>query len=68
MYKTNNTETDIKITVDINGLQSMLSVGKTTAAEIGEKAGAIVRIGRRKLYNVRKVQEYIDKLTEEEDG
>lgn len=64
MYKTNAIETDNKITVDINGLQAMLSIGKNTAAEIGEKAGAVIRIGRRKLYNVKKIQEYMDGLSQ----
>ena len=64
MRKTTNTETENKITVDINGLQAMLSIGRNTAAEIGEKAGAVIRVGRRKLYNVRKIEEYMNKLSE----
>lgn len=64
MRKTNSIETDSKITVDINGLQAMLSIGRNTAAEIGEKAGAVIRIGRRKLYNVSKIEDYMNKLTE----
>jgi hypothetical protein len=64
MHKTNIIDTDNKIAVDINGLQGMLSVGKNTAADIGEKAGAVIRIGRRKLYNVKKVEAYIEHLTE----
>jgi hypothetical protein len=64
MQKRNNIEMENKIAVDINGLQGMLSIGRNTAADIGEKAGAVIRIGRRKLYNVRKVEEYINKLTE----
>ncbi len=64
MHKTNIIETDNKITVDINGLQAMLSVGKNTAADVGEKAGAVIRIGRRKLYNVRKIELYMEQLTE----
>lgn len=64
MHKTNIIETDNKITVDINGLQAMLSVGKNTAANVGEKAGAVIRIGRRKLYNVKKIEEYMQQLTE----
>ena len=64
MHKTNIIETDNKITVDINGLQAMLSVGKNTAADVGEKAGAVIRIGRRKLYNVKKIESYMQRLTE----
>ena len=64
MHKTNNAETDNKIAVDINGLQAMLSLGRNTTAEIGEKAGAVIKIGRRRLYNVKKVEEYINSITE----
>ena len=64
MHKTNTIETENKITVDINGLQAMLSIGRNTAAEIGEKAGAVIRIGRRKLYNVSKIEAYMNKLSE----
>lgn len=64
MYKTSAIESDNKITVDIVGLQGMLSVGKNTAADIGDKAGAVIRIGRRKLYNVKKIQAYMDGIAE----
>ena len=64
MFKTTVSENENRITVDLRGLQSMLSVGRGTAEATAEKAGAVVRIGRRKLYNVRKVEAYIDGLTE----
>jgi hypothetical protein len=64
MRKTNVTECSDKLSVDINGLQAMLSCGKVTAAKIGEQAGAVIKVGRRKFYSVGKVQAYIDKLTE----
>jgi len=64
MYKTNLKENDTKITVDINGLQNMLSVGKNTAYKIGEEAGAVVRLGKRKLYIVSKVESYISRKNE----
>lgn len=64
MRKTNVIESDNKISVDINGLQAMLSCGKNTAIAIGDQAGAVIRVGRRKLYNVQKIQAYMDKLTE----
>lgn len=62
MNKTNATETENKISVDIKGLQSLCGVGRNTAAKIGEDAGAVIRIGRRKLYSVSKVQAYMDSL------
>lgn len=58
-----NEETN-KIAIDINELQTMLSIGKNTAIDLGEKAGAVIRIGRRKLYNVKKIENYIDSITE----
>lgn len=64
MHKTNVKENDAKITVDINGLQNMLSVGKNTAYKIGEEAGAVVRLGKRKLYIVSKVESYISRKNE----
>lgn len=64
MNKTNVAKSDYKISVDVGGLMDMLSTGKNTAREVGEKAGAVIRIGRRKLYNVAKVQAYIDSITD----
>jgi len=60
----NDFEVENKITVDINGLQQLLSIGRNSAATIGEQAGAVIRIGRRKLYNVDKVKAYMNKMTE----
>ena len=60
MHKTNENTTEIKILVDINNLQRMLDLGRNTAAIIGEKAGAVVTVGRRKLYKVKKIEEYIE--------
>lgn len=62
MYKTELSREMVKpITVDIAGLQEMLSVGRNTANSIGEAAGAVVRIGKRKLYNVAKIEAYMEK-------
>lgn len=51
-------------TVDIIGLQQLLSVGKRTAAEIGTAAGARIQVGRRVLWNVGKIQKYLDSISE----
>lgn len=64
MKKTRETECNNKISVDLLGLQEMLSVGRGTAERIGSEAGAIIRIGRRKLYNVKKVERYMEQLAE----
>lgn len=60
MNKTKTQKTDYKIMVDIKGLQDMLSCGRTSADQIGESAGAVTRIGRRKLYNVSKIERYLE--------
>lgn len=64
MRRTSEHETDRKITVDIGTLQSMLCVGRNTATQIGIDAGAVLHIGRRTLYNVSKIEKYLDTLTE----
>ena len=65
MYKTTDTEgTERKLTVDIVGLQKLLSTGRATAQKIGDDAGASLKVGRRKLYNVAKIEKYLDTLTE----
>ena len=64
MNKTTVVENDNKIAVDVAGLMAMLSCGKSTANKIGEEAGAVIRIGRRKLFNVEKIKEHMNKLTE----
>ena len=45
--------------------QALLGVGRNTADKIGKEAGAVIHIGRRKLYNVKKIQEYLDRISEE---
>lgn len=50
--------------VDTNGLQEMLSAGRPAAVKIGTDAGARVQSGRRVFWNVRKVQQYIDAISE----
>lgn len=63
MRKTKNLECENKLTVDINGLQALLSLGRASADEIGRNAGAVIRIGRRKLYNVEKVKAYLNTIS-----
>lgn len=50
--------------VDTNGLQEMLCAGRPAAVKIGTDAGARVQSGRRVFWNVRKVQQYIDSISE----
>lgn len=64
MRKTKVIDGGKKFTVDINGLQAMLSMGKSSADKIGEMAGAVIRVGRRKFYNVQKVEDFLNSVSE----
>lgn len=63
MNKTTEPKTDTPITVDIDGLAAMLSCGHTTARKIGVQAKAKVVIGKRVLYSVDRIKQYIDDIT-----
>lgn len=53
-----------KKTIDTKELQAMLSAGRKTAVDIGTAAQARVQVGRRVLWNVKKVQQYLDAVSE----
>ena len=53
-----------KILVDTLGLQEMLCAGRPSAVRIGTEAGARVQSGRRVFWNVKKVQQYLDTVSE----
>lgn len=48
-----------KILVNTRELAGLLSIGYNNAADVGERAGAIVKIGNRKLYNVEQIKRYV---------
>lgn len=53
----------VPITTDVRGVMAMLGVGRNKAREIGEAAGAVIRIStRRTLYSVEKLKGYMDGL------
>lgn len=52
--------------VDAMGLQKLCGCGRYTALNIGNAAGARIKVGRRVLYNTDKVKFYLDRLTEED--
>ncbi len=56
--------TEKQMLVDTNGLQEMLCAGRSAAVKIGTDAGARVQSGRRVFWNVKKIQEYIDSISE----
>lgn len=46
----------------LSELQTYLSIGENTARKIGKESGAVVKIGRRLLFDRQKIDEYIDSL------
>lgn len=62
--KTNNTLPFGKSSIDTKELQEMLSCGRVTAVQIGNNASARIQIGRRVLWNVRKINSYLDSISE----
>lgn len=64
MNKTKERPTSQPIAVNIDKLYAMLSCGHATARKIGEQAGAKIVIGRRVLYSVEKVKNYLSYLEE----
>lgn len=65
MRKTRKTEYhDGKILVDTSELQEILCSGRAAAVNIGTAAGARVQAGRRVFWNVKKIQRYIDAISE----
>lgn len=53
-----------KVMVDTTELQILLGSGRPTAVRVGTDAGARVQIGHRVLWNVQKIQKYIDTISE----
>lgn len=64
MRKRESINTDVRLTVDINELMGMLSLGRTSSIELANKAGAVIKFGTRNLYSVKKIESYIESLTE----
>lgn len=57
-------EIERKQAVDTKELQEILSAGRKTAIDIGKAAGARIQVGRRVLWNVSKIQKYLDEIAE----
>ncbi len=51
------------ITTNTTGLMKMLGCGKVTAVKIGMDAEAKVQVGKRVLWNLPKIQKYIDVIS-----
>lgn len=64
MNKTTERETSCKLAVTAEELAGILSCGISTARRIGELAEARVFIGRRVLYYVKKIDGYLEQMSE----
>ena len=51
------------VLIDTNELTELLHCGRKTAVEIGETAGARVQIGKRVLWNLPKVKQYVNAIS-----
>lgn len=51
-----------KLAVSTEGLQSLLDCGRPKAIEIGTLAGAKIEVGKRTLWNVKKISKYLDSI------
>ena len=60
---TDSSGTYHRLAVSAEVLAQMLDCGRATAVKIGSEAGARIQIGRRVLWNVNKVQQYIDNMS-----
>ena len=65
MNKTTDHSTDQRLTVNITDLMKILGLGRASAAQIGQEAGAVLHVGRRCLYYLPKIQSYMERLTQE---
>lgn len=53
-----------QVAVTTENLQNILDCGRPTAVEIGTLAKARVEIGRRVLWNVNKIKDYLDAISQ----
>lgn len=63
MRSTEKSERENRKTVDTQELQQMLGCGRKSAVDIGTAAEARINIGRRVLWNVSKIQKYLDEIS-----
>lgn len=57
-----------RLTANTETLAESLDCGRATAVKIGEAAGAKIQIGRRVLWNVSKVKQYLNCVSIENGG
>lgn len=61
--KFENVDITAKLAVTTEELQAMLSCGRQSAVDRGERAEAKIQIGKRVFWNVGRVREYLDLIS-----
>lgn len=56
-------DTDKRVTVNTETLAGLFDCGRATAVKIGDAAGARITFGRRVLWNMDKVREYLAEVS-----
>lgn len=65
MIKTDNRNLSLRnLSVNTETLMEVLDCGRKTATEIGNKAGAKMCVGRKILWNLKLIQQYLDTIAE----
>ena len=59
-------ETGGAITVGLTELMARLNSGRQTAEKVAAAAGAKIKIGRRTLYHVGKIEAYLEQMAEKQ--
>lgn len=60
---TNNITLSDRISVNTETLANYLDCGRSTAVKIGTDANAKIIIGKRVLWNINKIKEYLDSIS-----
>lgn len=58
-----NTEYGYGRSMDINALCAYTGFGKCAARDLAERAGAVIRFGRRVVYDRTRIDAYMDTMT-----
>lgn len=64
MVRTSAIASNSNITITTEELMNRLQAGRVTAMSVGNAAGARIQVGRRVLWNVSKIQKYLDAISE----
>lgn len=56
-----NKKTDDVFTLTHDQVKARYNIGSYTVEKIAKEAGAVIKVGKRKLYIVNKIDEYLEK-------